>query len=82
MVSWIGSKFKFDLDTSKLAEHSVYYFGMIATVFYLLRFLNFVIGRVHKSVTQVPVVKVDQPETDEVNPSQEEEITDDEKKEK
>jgi len=37
MVSWLGDKFKFDLDLKGLGEHSLWYFGALATAFYLVR---------------------------------------------
>ena len=50
MVSWIGDKYKFDFDVQKVMEQSVYYFGMIATVFYIIRIANALVRRIHNGI--------------------------------
>ena len=44
MVSWTGSKYKYDLDLSNLAAHSMYYFTALVVASYSCHLL----WRLHK----------------------------------
>ncbi len=45
MVGWTGKDYKYDFDVQGFLRHSVIYFGMAATVFYVIRFAFWMINR-------------------------------------
>ncbi len=50
MVSWSGSKYKFDFDVANFCLHSVFVLGMLVTAFYLIRVASSVVWEVHRRI--------------------------------